>query len=68
VNLSPPASSVFRKSRWSCYASAKEPRSLRGFNVAHASGGGMDFLAVSDVNADVLGAFVARLAAGSPAR
>jgi hypothetical protein len=36
--------------------------------VAHASGGGMDFLAVSDVNADVLGAFVARLAAGSPAR
>jgi anti-sigma factor RsiW len=49
-------------------AAAKEPRSLRGFNVAHASGGGMDFLAVSDVNADVLGAFVARLAAGSSAR
>jgi len=46
----------------------EEKRSLRGFNVAHASAGGMDFLAVSDVNADVLGAFVARLAAGSPGR
>jgi len=49
-------------------AAVKGPRSLRGFNVAHASGAGMDFLAVSDVNADVLGALVARLAVGSSAR
>ena len=43
-------------------------RTLRGFNVVHATGSGMDWLAVSDVSADVLTAFVRRLAteAGSP--
>lgn len=49
-------------------AAPKAPRRLRGFNVAHASGGGMDFLAVSDVEADVLNAFLARLTAETPAR
>ena len=38
------------------------PRTVRGFNVAHASGSGMDWLAVSDVSTDVLTAFVQRLA------
>jgi anti-sigma factor RsiW len=37
-------------------------RTVRGFNVAHASGSGMDWLAVSDVSADVLAPFVQRLA------
>jgi len=37
-------------------------RTVRGFNVAHASGSGMDWLAVSDVSADVLAPFVRRLA------
>ena len=37
-------------------------RPVRGFNVAHASGSGMDWLAVSDVAPDVLSAFVERLA------
>jgi anti-sigma factor RsiW len=37
-------------------------RTVRGFNVAHAMGSGMDWLAVSDVNADVLSAFVRKLA------
>jgi anti-sigma factor RsiW len=37
-------------------------RTVRGFNVAHASGSGMDWLAVSDVSADVLSSFVQRLA------
>lgn len=37
-------------------------RTVRGFNVAHANGSGMDWLAVSDVSADVLSAFVQRLA------
>ena len=37
-------------------------RTVRGFNVAHATGSGMDWLAVSDVSADVLTAFVDRLA------
>jgi anti-sigma factor RsiW len=37
-------------------------RTIRGFNVAHATGSGMDWLAVSDVSADVLAAFVQRLA------
>src|SRR5258705_6954262 len=37
-------------------------RTVRGFNVAHATGSGMDWLAVSDVSADVLTAFVQRLA------
>ena len=47
-------------------ASAHAPppalRTVRGFNVAHASGSGMDWLAVSDVSADVLSPFVQRLA------
>ena len=37
-------------------------RTVRGFNVAHATGSGMDWLAVSDVSADVLTAFVQRIA------
>ena len=37
-------------------------RTVRGFNVAHASGSGMDWLAVSDLSADVLSSFVQRLA------
>jgi anti-sigma factor RsiW len=43
-------------------------RAVRGFNVAHATGSGMDWLAVSDVSADVLSSFVDRLAreAGAP--
>lgn len=39
-------------------------RNVRGFNVAHASGAGMDWLAVSDVSPDVLSEFVQRLARG----
>ena len=39
---------------------------LRDFNVAHASGLGMDWLAVSDVSAEVLSAFVQRLAREDP--
>ena len=35
---------------------------IRGFNVVHATGSGMDWWAVSDVSPDVLSAFVARLA------
>jgi len=38
------------------------PRTLRGFNVAQARGSNMEYLAVSDVNADVLGTFVQHLA------
>jgi len=38
------------------------PRTIRGFNVAHGTGAGMDWLAVSDVSPDVLSAFVQRLA------
>jgi anti-sigma factor RsiW len=38
---------------------------LRGFNVALATGSGMEWWAVSDVSADVLEGFVARLASGS---
>jgi anti-sigma factor RsiW len=37
-------------------------RTVRGFNVAQASGSGMDWLAVSDVSADILSSFVQRLA------
>jgi anti-sigma factor RsiW len=37
-------------------------RTVRGFNVVHATGSGMDWLAVSDVNADELAQFVQRLA------
>jgi anti-sigma factor RsiW len=41
-------------------------RTVRGFNVAHATGAGMDWLAVSDVSSDVLTAFVQRLASEAP--
>jgi anti-sigma factor RsiW len=37
-------------------------RTVRGFNVAHATGSGMDWLAVSDLNAGELSSFVARVA------
>ena len=38
------------------------PRAVRGFNVAHATGSGMDWLAVSDVEPGILAEFVLRLA------
>jgi anti-sigma factor RsiW len=38
------------------------PRTLRGFNVAHARGADMDWVAVSDVNAEALQGFVRALA------
>ena len=41
---------------------APELRTLRGFNVAHARRAGWDWLAVSDVSADVLTAFTQQLA------
>ncbi|HEX4524292.1 MAG TPA: anti-sigma factor [Casimicrobiaceae bacterium] len=41
-------------------------RNVRGFNVAHATGSGMDWIAVSDVNADELTQFVQRLAQQTP--
>jgi len=37
-------------------------RTVRGFNVVHARGSGMDWLAVSDVNTETLSSFVAQLA------
>ena len=37
-------------------------RTVRGFNVVHATGSGMDWIAVSDVSADELTQFVQRLA------
>ena len=37
------------------------PRSVRGFNVARASGAGMEWVAVSDVNPDVQKEFLALL-------
>ena len=43
---------------------ASAQRSVRGFNVARAVGSGMDWLAVSDVSADVLAQFVQRLTGG----
>ena len=39
-------------------------RTVRGFNVAHATGAQMEWTAVSDVDADVLSAFVGVLARG----
>jgi anti-sigma factor RsiW len=38
---------------------------LRGFNVAHATGSGMEWWAVSDASPDVLRGFVARVAQGN---
>src|ERR1700675_4527006 len=46
----------------SAHAPPSALRTVRGFNVAHASGSGMDWIAVSDVSADVLTPFVQRLA------
>jgi anti-sigma factor RsiW len=43
-------------------APTPELRTVRGFNVAHASGASMDWLAVSDAEPAVLSAFVQRLA------
>jgi len=43
-------------------ASTSAPRSVRGFNVARASGLGVDWLAVSDAEPAELSAFVQRLA------
>jgi len=43
-------------------------RTVRGFNVAHVTGSGMDWLVVSDVSADVLTAFVQRLARDAPSQ
>ena len=43
-------------------------RTVRGFNVAHATGSWMDWLAVSDVSADVLAGFVQRLAREAASR
>jgi anti-sigma factor RsiW len=47
-------------------ASAPTPAltKLRGFNVAHATGAGMEWWGVSDASADVLQSLVARLARG----
>ena len=47
-------------------ASAPAPAltKLRGFNVAHAAGAGMEWWGVSDASADVLQSLVARLARG----
>lgn len=45
----------------SARASNSALRTLRGFNVARATGSAMEWVAVSDVSADVLSAFVARL-------
>ena len=43
-------------------AAAPALRSIRGFNVARATGSAMDWIAVSDVSPDVLSALVERLA------
>src|SRR5450631_374148 len=45
----------------SARASNSALRTLRGFNVARATGSAMEWVAVSDVSADVLAAFVVRL-------
>jgi anti-sigma factor RsiW len=39
-------------------------RTVRGFNAAHATGSGMNWLAVSDVSPDVLASFVRQIAQG----
>jgi anti-sigma factor RsiW len=45
----------------SAHALAGPVRTLRGFNVARTTGSAMEWVAVSDVSADVLSAFVQRL-------
>jgi hypothetical protein len=37
---------------------------VRGFNAAHATGSGMTWLAVSDLNPEALAGFVGQLAQG----
>jgi anti-sigma factor (TIGR02949 family) len=49
-------------------ASWAVPRSVRGFNVARATGSSMEWVAVSDVSPDVLSAFVGTLARGGAPR
>ncbi len=44
------------------------PRSVRGFNVAWATGSSMEWVAVSDVSPDVLSAFVTAIARGGAPR
>jgi len=46
-------------------ASSPATATLRGFNVAHATGAGMEWWGVSDVSPDVLQSLVARLARGA---
>jgi anti-sigma factor RsiW len=46
------------------YTPAPALTKLRGFNVAHATGAGMEWWGVSDASADVLQSLVARLARG----
>jgi len=46
---------------------ALSQRTLRGFNVVTETGSGMQWVAVSDASADVLGGLVERLAAGARA-
>jgi anti-sigma factor (TIGR02949 family) len=43
-------------------------RSVRGFHVVRATGGGMEWLAVSDVSRDVLAGFIEQIAAAPGAR
>jgi len=45
-------------------ASSPATATLRGFNVAHATGAGMEWWGVSDASADVLQSLVSRLARG----
>jgi anti-sigma factor RsiW len=52
----------------SAHATPPVLRTVRGFNVARASGSGMDWIAVSDVSADVLSPFVERLARAEAGR
>ncbi len=46
----------------STHSALLAPRSVRGFNVTRASGTGMDWVAVSDLNPDALKALLAELA------
>jgi anti-sigma factor RsiW len=55
---------VFVRPLGAAKASSPALSTLRGFNVAHATGAGMEWWAVSDASADVLQSLVARLARG----
>ncbi|MEP7061004.1 MAG: anti-sigma factor [Betaproteobacteria bacterium] len=50
------------------HAPTSERRTIRGFHVVQSNGSGMDWVAVSDVSADVLTAFVHRLAQQAPSQ